>query len=378
MIGTLSHCSPKLCSFLLAFVVVIAAHDLSAEDWKVGDRVVVAKNAPLRVNSETVDTVPAGTVLKIRNLNRKWLWVTHRSSGWLDQAFVVSAAARVAELNVAATASFTKKDFDEARRLFQQVLDIDPKNRQALLLFAVSYYTQGNYHDAIAGFDIAIDADPNLSLAYYWRGESWFGLGEYEKAIDDYNRAIDLNVGGVAFKDRAKARAKLGDMRNAIVDLTVATHLGERAWYIPAAYGLRGEAWIQEGDEAAAAADFAMAGRFQPQDGQYWIKAARILATSRSESVRNGRLAVRYAQRACETTQDPPAEFLAVLAAAYAEDGEFPFAVATQEKAIERAEPGIRKDYIDRMKLYQSGQAYRVTGAEDLLESPVRAKRDPP
>jgi hypothetical protein len=64
---------------------------------------------------------------------------------------------------------------------------------------------------------------------------------------------------------------------------------------------------------------------------------ARILATDPNSAVRNGPEAVRLSERACFLTNRTRPEFLATLAAAYAESGRFSDGVNTAEQALSLA-----------------------------------------
>ena len=79
--------------------------------------------------------------------------------------------------------------------------------------------------------------------------------------------------------------------------------------------------------------------------------------------MRNGREAVELAQRACKLTDDKQPQLLGTLAAAYAEAGRFPEAVATAEKAAALAEEGKQTELAARNKAlaerYRSGQPAR-------------------
>jgi len=90
---------------------------------------------------------------------------------------------------------------------------------------------------------------------------------------------------------------------------------------------------------------------------------AWFLATSAEDRLRNGPRALRLAQRACQLTgQDDPV-YLDALAAAYAETGQFSPAVATAQRAVQRARLQGRTDLAGqveaRLKLYQLRQPFR-------------------
>ncbi|MGD0745858.1 MAG: glycosyltransferase family 39 protein [Verrucomicrobiota bacterium] len=86
---------------------------------------------------------------------------------------------------------------------------------------------------------------------------------------------------------------------------------------------------------------------------------AWVLATSPDDALRNGAEAVRLAERACELTHYGEPSFIGTLAAAYAEAGRFPEAVATAQRALRVAETQsntARADAIQsQLKFYQAG-----------------------
>jgi WD40 repeat protein/tRNA A-37 threonylcarbamoyl transferase component Bud32 len=91
---------------------------------------------------------------------------------------------------------------------------------------------------------------------------------------------------------------------------------------------------------------------------------AWLCATCPDPAVRDGRLAIDYATQACEQTAWEDPEYVATLAAAYAEARDFRAAVQWQEKAIgllrQRNRPGAHlEDYESRLRLYQESKPYR-------------------
>ena len=89
---------------------------------------------------------------------------------------------------------------------------------------------------------------------------------------------------------------------------------------------------------------------------------AWLLATASDPGLRNGKEAVRLAERACQLTQNKNAALGYTLAAAYAEAGRFADAVATAQKAREVAlEQGLNEIVARNeplLELYKSGRAY--------------------
>ena len=92
---------------------------------------------------------------------------------------------------------------------------------------------------------------------------------------------------------------------------------------------------------------------------------AWMLATSTDASLRNGLLAVTFAEKAVTATRRSDASFLDTLAAAYAEAGDFEKAVAIQNEAITLLKDAASKqDYTSRLRLYEAKTPYRETEKE--------------
>ena len=87
--------------------------------------------------------------------------------------------------------------------------------------------------------------------------------------------------------------------------------------------------------------------------------AAWILATSPRDEVRNGTLAVHLAERAVEQGED--ADTLDTLAAALAEEGDFPRAIASQRLALARldADDDRRAELLARLTSYEASRPWR-------------------
>jgi hypothetical protein len=90
-----------------------------------------------------------------------------------------------------------------------------------------------------------------------------------------------------------------------------------------------------------------------------------VLATSPDASVRNGAKAVDLAQRAARLSGARNPWILGTLAAADAEAGQFPEAVATARQALELASPQANTSLVrllqTQIKLYQAGSPFRDT-----------------
>jgi tetratricopeptide (TPR) repeat protein len=87
------------------------------------------------------------------------------------------------------------------------------------------------------------------------------------------------------------------------------------------------------------------------------------LSVTPDAQLRNGALAIRVLEPALAAEKQKSAAHLDTLAAAYAEQGAFDKAVATQLEAIEilrRARPAdLAPQFQQRLELYRAGKSYR-------------------
>jgi cytochrome c-type biogenesis protein CcmH/NrfG len=114
-----------------------------------------------------------------------------------------------------------------------------------------------------------------------------------------------------------------------------------------------------------AIASYREALRLQPQYPEALDGLAWILATDPSPGRHGGPEAVELAEKACQQTQYQEARFVVTLAAAYAEMGRFSEAIASAQKARDRAAAAGESDVAARadelLKLFSAGRTVRQT-----------------
>ena len=116
---------------------------------------------------------------------------------------------------------------------------------------------------------------------------------------------------------------------------------------------------------ADAVRSFAKTVELRPEDPRAPTRMAWILATAADAGLRDGPRAVRLAERAATDTERQDPFILDVLAAGYAETGEFRKAVQTSREAFELAkgDEELRADIRRHFDSYRRKRAWR-TGAE--------------
>jgi tetratricopeptide (TPR) repeat protein len=201
---------------------------------------------------------------------------------------------------------------------------LDPKNAGHYLNRGHFWNRKGEDEKAIADYSEAIRLDPENAAAYSYRGGEWNNLGAHEKAIADFNDAIRLDP-----KDAT-------------------------------AYRIRGFLWKDKGDYEKALSDFGVGIRLAPNDPAALSSFGWFLATCPNEKYRNGERAMELATKACELSRWKAGYDVSVLAAAYAENGEFEKAVYWQQRAQNLfSEPRHKRRGDTVLELYKSGKPCR-------------------
>ena len=109
--------------------------------------------------------------------------------------------------------------------------------------------------------------------------------------------------------------------------------------------------------QTAALRETADAGNLHALNEYAWL-----LATSADPDLRNGNLAVAYAEKGAAISARKDAPMLDTLAAAYAEAARFNDAIQVEKEAIMVSTNFIEKnDFSSRVRLYESNMPYHET-----------------
>jgi tetratricopeptide (TPR) repeat protein len=221
---------------------------------------------------------------------------------------------------------------------------------------------QGRIEEAKAEFDRALQFDPNLADAHHNLGRLLAGTGQLDEAVPHFEKAIAINP---SFAEAHTALGCVwveeGKVSQAIPQLQKALALQPS---LVEAHDCLGEAlYISQARTQEALAHWREALRLDPNYAPAMNEAAYALAASPEAADRNGAEAVRLAQRAVQLTGSQDPDYLDTLAAAYAEAGRFPDAIAAAHKALDIATQQQRGQLVEalnaRIKLYEAQQPYR-------------------
>ena len=168
-------------------------------------------------------------------------------------------------------ANYEIEKFYEAIIDYSQALEINPKNEDAFFNRGLSKIKIKDYDGAIKDFSKVIELNPsnNLALsnieeiekkideksekALIDKGFSNLQSENYQESISDFTKAIEINPSNsYSFETRAYSRAKIGDFKGAINDLSEAIRLNPTSY----PYMLRGYYKTEIGDVEGAASDY--------------------------------------------------------------------------------------------------------------------------
>jgi protein O-mannosyl-transferase len=290
-----------------------------------------------------------------------------------------------------ANALLQRKEYPEAIKHYREVIGVRPNDSEMHRNLAKALYQSGATDQAVAEFREALRIRPKDSDAAYSLGNVFLEKGDATAAIPYFRKAIEANRKNVAAQyNLGIALQRNAELAEAIAQFqqtlqldpkNVATHnnlaitllkagktqdaIGE--W--EAALRLQPNdaemhnnlavAWLEQGRLAEAVREWRETLRLQPNRVATQITLAWILATAPESTVRNGRSALALAQHAFRAAAGRNLLLFRVLAAAYAESGQFRTAIQTAEEGAARAESQGQPSMVQLLQgdltLYEQG-----------------------
>ncbi len=250
-----------------------------------------------------------------------------------------------------------KGKVDDAITHFQRALQINSDNAKACYNLGNALLQKGKVDEAIVHYQRALQITPGYSEAHNNLGEALLQKGSVDEAIAHYQRSLQIkpNVAETHY-NLANALLQKGKVDEAIAHFQKALQIKPDS---AKAQNNLGGALLQKGNVDEAIAHFQKAMQINPDYADAQNNLAWVLATCPQASLRNGKQAVELAQRANQLTGDGNPVVLGTLAAAYAEAGRFPEAVATAQRALQLAGTQSNTALADalrsQLKLYQAG-----------------------
>jgi Flp pilus assembly protein TadD len=270
-----------------------------------------------------------------------------------------------------------KGRMDEAVVQLRKALEIQPDNILAQTDLAIALFQQGQMSEAFAHFQKALALRPTDPLLHYNFGYALFSNGQLNEAAAEFRKAVEIQP------DYARDVSQLGNAalhRGQVNEAMVLfqTLLRVRPDDAEAHYVL-GVIFLQK-QEVNQAIDHLQASlKSRPDNAGACNELAWVLATSPDPSIRNGAKALELAQQANALSGGKIPVVLETLAAANAETGHFPEAVATARQALQLAvdqnnagNAAIVAALQEQLKSYQAGSPFRDANLKTISAWPDR------
>ena len=266
----------------------------------------------------------------------------------------------------------TANDLEGAVRHYRAALAADPRLLTANINLGNIYASRGQYETAIGHYRAALATRSPLPEADFALGNALMAGGDFAGAVEHYRRAL---AGG---PDDAPTRAnlglallRLGQADAAVGEFEAALRLQPE---LTETRLLLARALSRHEDYAAAAETLRQGLRLSPHEGEIIGLLAWILSTCPDGAVRDGVEAVRLAEQLVEMTGRRDAGALGMLAAAYAEAGDFGRALQTarQARALAANDAQLLQQIDAELEVFEKRQPYRSVSFEPRRAFPSR------
>ena len=399
---------------MAAAVFVICEGSLLGQPVQKYDQLtVVAKRAELMIGKQMVGFLHRGDTFSAKEIRDGWYWVSEIGRrGWVRQsdAMPIDQAIRFFSQAIRqnptaadyairgrlrnmkggqiaeAIADFTeairlapsqaelykerginhyiRRELDKAIADYSEAIRLAPDNPHYLALRANVFREKGEGERAMADYTSVILLGPGRWHMFEARARLWLNKREYDRAIADFDEAIRLNpspeLASFDWVNRAGAKLVKGRSEQAIKEFNEAVRLSENnPWVRDSVRGSRDIAWLDLERYDNAIDDLEKGIESSPRQFGFYAVLAWTRATCPVARYRDGSKAVEHASKAMDLNRRPNSDLTAILAAAYAESGDFDRAVEMQKKAIDLAPPNEKGSLSGALELFEHKIPYR-------------------
>ena len=252
--------------------------------------------------------------------------------------------------------------FDDAIAHYEKAVAINPADAEAQNNLGVTLFGIGRADDAIAHYQKALEIQPDYAEASCNLASALIGKGDLDGAIARYTACL------AAIPDQEDVRYNLASalLRRGRTDEAIVQYQKVLQVHPDSAdaHANLGSALLAKRRVRDAMAEYTKALQIAPENLAALSNLAWLLATSADPSLRNGSEAVRLAERAdsASSRSDQHPTVLRILAAAYAEAGQFAEAKETAQQALKAANVQGNTNLADALQgelaLYDLGLPY--------------------
>src|SRR5213595_2251397 len=256
-----------------------------------------------------------------------------------------------------------KGKIDDGIAHYRSALQMQPDSWDADYNLGTALLAQGKVDEAIFHCERAVAMEPNDPDGQVSLGNALLEKKRIDEAIIHYQKAIAI------WPDHFLARYSLGRafVEKGELDTAIA-HCRAALLIRPDdadCHTVLAAALDEKGETAEAIRHYEKALRIFPQSISALTNLAWLLATSPSESLRNGGRAVKIARQADQLSGGTNTVVLRTLAAAYAETGQFGKAIESARTAVQLArmhdDDSLTTELEQQIALYRLHMPYHET-----------------
>ena len=267
------------------------------------------------------------------------------------------------------TCFYHMKNYEEAARCYEMALLLKPDNADVCIYLLQTYEKLKLYDKVIPHIAQLIKLKPKEMLPEMCLNTWGYNISVYNDAIENYLQkklSESSYVQGFIKYCSAESLSSLGKQKEANKAYEESKAIYQQLLNINydkdydayIFWGLGGSCYgLKQYKEAIA--DYEKSFKADPNFTASYSKLAFLYATCPENQFRNGQEAVKLAQKACEFNDYKFYVCITVLAAAYAETGDFESAVKYQKKALEMADDLAKEEYEKRLEVYKAKKPWR-------------------
>ena len=288
--------------------------------------------------------VSAGIALLLKHLGSWQRWVGYMLCAFLLIAFTLLS-------------HFQSGIYQDVETLWQTTIRKNPTAWMAHNNLAAFLLKKGQLDDAMDHFTKAIEIKPDEASVLDNLGSALLQKGNLDEAILIYQKALELKPAEASIHyNLANALLARGEVDHAIAEYESTLAINPK--HTDAQNNL-GAVLYQQGKLDQAIDHYLKALDANPHDVRAQANLAWALATS-PQSVIRKKLSVKLAKEANQASGGANPRVLRILAAAYAQNGEFAEAVETGQRAVQLATEqnnfGLADSLRSELDLYRNGQ----------------------
>jgi tetratricopeptide (TPR) repeat protein len=247
-----------------------------------------------------------------------------------DKALAINNAFPIAHSNLG-NALMKKGRVDQAIAEYSLALRMDPNIVDTENNLGAALLQEGKLDEAIAHFRRALQLDSSYPKVSMNLGDTLMQKGDLDAAQASYQRALDLKPDNAdAVDDIGFIFLQKGQVDTAVSYFQKALALDP---HVALTHNNLGAAYLQLGQIREAVDQFLQSLEINPSDTRILYNLAWIFSTCPQAELRQGAKAIELATRANQLSGGKVPLMLAALGAAYAENGQFPLALQTAQRA---------------------------------------------